>query len=287
MPSLKQSFLHVQVVLAIAASDNGGSGIADLCITNALPCSSFRSFVTPVTWNLTRGDDGLRTVYVTLRDAAGNVAAPYQASVQLNAPCKLLLNGGESIAQSSTITATLMSPAACSGAQQMCVTARAGAKRCSQWASTLGVKRLALGGRQGLHTVTAFFADSAQQGLPYNATASITLDSKAPIMSKVTMSFKAAYEASSNTVRLTWGPAQDAGSKVAGYKLVYLSKWGKPQPKCLTSNGEREVGQAGQLLSGSPAVLRAQLFASYQFRLCAVDAAGNVATGLTASIIAQ
>jgi hypothetical protein len=56
------------VTLAITASD----GVTKMCVSNTASCSSFIAFAPTKTWVLASGD-GTKTVYVSLKDAAGNV----------------------------------------------------------------------------------------------------------------------------------------------------------------------------------------------------------------------
>jgi subtilisin family serine protease len=57
------------VTLTIAGSD--ASGVASMCISNSSACTTFQAFATTKTWSLPQGD-GVKTVYVTLKDTAGN-----------------------------------------------------------------------------------------------------------------------------------------------------------------------------------------------------------------------
>jgi len=57
------------VTLTIAGSD--ASGIASMCVSNTSTCTAFEAFATTKTWKLAAGD-GAKTVFVTLKDTAGN-----------------------------------------------------------------------------------------------------------------------------------------------------------------------------------------------------------------------
>ena len=63
----------LDVVLSLLASDIG-SGASQMCISNMDTCTSWELFVTTKAWALTSGD-GTKTVYVKLKDAAGNESA--------------------------------------------------------------------------------------------------------------------------------------------------------------------------------------------------------------------
>ncbi|HET8935967.1 MAG TPA: S8 family serine peptidase [Polyangiales bacterium] len=57
------------VTLALTGTDE--NGVDSMCVSNAGSCSAFESFSATKTWQLTDGD-GLKTVRVALKDAAGN-----------------------------------------------------------------------------------------------------------------------------------------------------------------------------------------------------------------------
>ncbi|MEY4579255.1 MAG: hypothetical protein RL701_3958 [Pseudomonadota bacterium] len=59
----------VAVTLTIAGNDN--VGVTSMCVANTNTCSVFEKFATNKTWTLSSGD-GNKTVYVVLKDAAGN-----------------------------------------------------------------------------------------------------------------------------------------------------------------------------------------------------------------------
>jgi hypothetical protein len=60
------------VTLAISASDP--SGLAAMCISNGSSCSAWRPWAAAVSWTLAAGSGGTRTVYLRVKDGAGNVA---------------------------------------------------------------------------------------------------------------------------------------------------------------------------------------------------------------------
>lgn len=58
------------VSLSVSGSDS--VAVTSMCVSNTTACTAFSAFATLKSWTLTTGD-GVKTVYVTLRDAAGNV----------------------------------------------------------------------------------------------------------------------------------------------------------------------------------------------------------------------
>ncbi|MEI8082499.1 MAG: hypothetical protein WCI74_11710 [Actinomycetes bacterium] len=68
-------------VVTLSANDLGGSGLADMRISDDnLTWSLWETYATPKDWTLTAGD-GTKTVYVQYRDAAGNVSAIYSDTI--------------------------------------------------------------------------------------------------------------------------------------------------------------------------------------------------------------
>jgi subtilisin family serine protease len=57
------------VTLSSTASDP--SGVPSMCISNTTTCTAFQAFAASKSWSLTSGD-GIKTVWVTLKDGAGN-----------------------------------------------------------------------------------------------------------------------------------------------------------------------------------------------------------------------
>lgn len=74
---------QTQVTLTLSATDTG-SGVASMAISNDNFASgtNWENYTTSKTWNLTSGN-GLKTVYVKYKDAAGNISKIYSASITL------------------------------------------------------------------------------------------------------------------------------------------------------------------------------------------------------------
>jgi hypothetical protein len=85
------------VALALTASDDGGA--ITMCVSNTTTCTAFTPFSTVKNWTITAGD-GIKTVYVTLRDPAGNRTV-LNATIRLDitAPTGATLTATPSAAQ--------------------------------------------------------------------------------------------------------------------------------------------------------------------------------------------
>lgn len=79
-------------------------------------------------------------------------------------------------------------------------------------------------------------------------------------------------------VELVWPVAKDSQSGVSSYKVVYTQGATPPRPRCRTG---MSVNQQPQLSGGNMKLMVSGLKAGaeYTFRVCALDAAGNVAFG--------
>ena len=69
------------VTLSLTSSDD--SGAVSMCVSNTTTCTTFTAFAATKTWSLATGN-GMKTVYVTLRDASNN-RTTLTASIMLDA----------------------------------------------------------------------------------------------------------------------------------------------------------------------------------------------------------
>jgi subtilisin family serine protease len=67
------------VVLSIAGQDP--TGVAAMCLGNTRACAAWEPFASVRPWVLAAGPGGPRTVYLRLRDGAGNESVPVRASI--------------------------------------------------------------------------------------------------------------------------------------------------------------------------------------------------------------
>jgi subtilisin family serine protease len=151
------------------------------------------------------------------------------------------------------------------GVVQMCLSA---APTCSTWVAYATTATVDLPSGDGSKTVFASFRDArAQVSIP--ATASIVRDGTPPTNGAVLA------QPGNGQVALEASGFADATSGVAGYRVVFAPN--TPPASCAT----------GTLLGTpvEPAFVHTGLAngTTYAYRVCAVDAAGNVSTGATVS----
>jgi hypothetical protein len=120
----------------------------------------------------------------------------------------------------------------------------------------------------GVKTLWAWFRDGRGNvsSTPVKATA--TLDSTAPINGLVTAA------ASPGAIRLSWVGFTDATSGVAKYRVVQSTTTADPVAGC--TSGTVSEGTASTVSLAVPGKT------TRRYRVCAVDAAGNVSTGTLA-----
>lgn len=114
-------------------------------------------------------------------------------------------------------------------------------------------------------TVYVWFRDSWGNTSTTPVSDSILLDKVAPSMSPLNGA------PAPGLVALSWSPAADSGSGVAGYKLAWAR--GTTAPSCTSG----ALAYAGSLTSHT---LTGLTTGKYSFRLCASDRAGNLSTGV-------
>lgn len=144
---------------------------------------------------------------------------------------------------------------------------------CTTWVAMAETRTWSLLTGTGLRTVYAKFKDAAGNETAL-VTDTITIETTAPTTSTLTATAEAGLSAT-----FSWTAATDTQSGLAGYKLVYRAGTTYPTSKC--TNGT--VIYDGPDLSAAQAGLVSA--ATYSYRLCPYDAAGNFATGTTARVI--
>jgi hypothetical protein len=100
-----------------------------------------------------------------------------------------------------------------------------------------------------------------------------TGDRRAPLMSG-----RVQVQGLQGAVMLTWPAARDNGSGVSSYMVVYNAGSRPPRPRCITGT----QGKLKPQVSGNSMTLTVPgLLANtrYSFRVCPIDAAGNVGVG--------
>lgn len=177
------------------------------------------------------------------------------------------INGGAQLTRSTAVTLALTASDA-SGVAAMCVTNSAA---CTAFQTFTAARSWTLAAGDGVKTVTVFLRDR-RGNTTLAATspkASITLDATAPRNGTVTAT------AGNAQVALAWTGFADAGSGIAGYRVV--SATGETAPASCSGtvrySGNATSTSITGLVNGT----------KYAFRVCALDAAGNLSTGVTAS----
>jgi hypothetical protein len=176
----------------------------------------------------------------------------------------LAINNGQAATTSATVTLAISS----ADAATMCIT---NTTACTTFSAFAATKSWALTAGAGAKTVMVFLRDAA--GNTTTATtspkASITVDATAPTNGTVTATRGNAQ------VALAWTGFADAGSGIASYRVVGVQGTTAPASctgTALWTGGDHGVTATG-LTNGKP----------YAYRVCAVDAAGNLSTGAIAS----
>jgi len=217
---------------------------------------------------------------VAVKDARNNLTKPRLdlgaalASAVTSAPTApvstpgpvgtIKLNAGAAFTRTASVTVALT---VTSGkATQMCVS---NTSACTAWATAVATKTWTLAAGDGEKTVYVSWKDAAGHVSAAPATATIKLDATAPIGG--TMS----GTVNGTTLALSWSGFSDALSGLASYKLIGGTT--SPPVGCATGT----VVYAGTGTTASATMTKGK---TNYYRLCAVDAAGNVTAGLLATV---
>jgi hypothetical protein len=274
------------VTLALTATD--ASGVASMCIGNTSSCTAWQPFAQAKAWTLPSGD-GVKIVYVWLRDRVGNVTA---AAIQGQIVLDTTAPGNPTTLTSSSHALSTWSADRTVAIQWAGATeAGSGVSGYSlRWdrvpttipdavadttALTATSPSLADGGSQYVHLRTADRAGN------WSATAvhlgPFLIDGTPPVNGILTATPGTAR------VSLGWSRFSDAMSGLSAttpYRLVYSTS---AYPATWCTNGTPIfVGAAAQfehqnLVAGT----------RYFYRLCASDKAGNVSTGAVGTAVAR
>lgn len=191
---------------------------------------------------------------VTMNQAAGSTAPSGSVTIQ----------GGAEAVRTTAVTLSL-SATDDGTVTSMCLT---NTTTCSSWKTYATSSPWTLTSGSGLKTVRVFFRDEAGNVSPA-ASDTIVLDATPPTNGTVTATGGDAQ------VALSWTGFSDALSGLAGYKVVSQAN---------TAPASCSVGAV--LYSGTAtAFVHAPLSngLTFGYRVCALDAAGNVSTGVTAT----
>jgi hypothetical protein len=202
-------------------------------------------------------------------DGVGNlnlgVTASARPAPEHTAPLgTVVIQGGAAYSKLTVVTLTLAATDA-SGVTTMCLSNTAGA--CTSFVPYTTTKTWTL---SASGTVYVWFRDAWGNASVTPVSDSIIVDNTAPAIATFTAT------PSTGRVVMTWSAATDAGSGMGTYKLV----WAKAvtAPSCTT---DASTAYAGVLTSYTHSGLTS---GKYSYRLCAIDRAGNMSTGLTRTL---
>ncbi|MEZ4238697.1 MAG: S8 family serine peptidase [Myxococcota bacterium] len=268
-----------QAVLSWTGFADAASGIDHYVVTQKTGTKSPRSSCTdaPVwtgtdeTVTLTGLPNGTaHTWRVCAVDVAGNVSTGSTASAtpapEYVAPTgSLTLNGGDAWSSSSRLTASLAATDA-SGVSKACLS---NSTTCTSFFTMVDSKTWSVSG-SGLKTVNVWYQDVyGNVGGPFSDT--ISVDTVKPTNGTVLAT------GSSQTVTLTFDGFADGLSGLAGYVVTSNVGTSAPTSSC--------TGTPVWTGTGSPATVTGLVDGTtYTMRLCAVDVAGNLSTGVTATV---
>jgi hypothetical protein len=201
-------------------------------------------------------------------DLAGNVSAGVTASAtprpESNPPVgTIVINAGAAYTRSLTVALTLAATDD-TAVTQMCLSETTACTAFVAYATTAS-RTFAAG--EVAHTVYVWYRDTwGNTAAPVSAT--IKVDTVAPTGGAVTATY------GDGQVTLAWTASADTNSGVAGYRVVAAVT--TAPASCLGATLYEGTGltfTAANLTNGT----------TYAFRVCAVDKAGNVAAGVTAT----
>ncbi len=204
---------------------------------------------------------GLTSIGVTTTYTLAPIdVSPPEGTVRINADAPFTRAMGVSLSIQATDP---------SGVVRMCVSTAA---TCSSWENFAATKAITLPKGEGQKVVNAWFEDGRGNRNTVSFKDTIILDSVAPSTGRLS------GRAQGRSAVVSWGVGSDTNG-VSGYRLVY--KRGSSAPRATCSDGT-SVQLTPGTLSATVASLAART--TYAFRVCAIDNAGNVGSGSTASV---
>jgi hypothetical protein len=263
--------------LTWTAASDGVSGVAGYRVVFATGATAPASCntgtvvgeVTDLPLTVTGLVDGTRYSYrVCARDVAGNLSTGKTASVvpapEYEPPVgTMVINGGADVTGSTAVTLTIDASDA-SGVSQMCISAQTSCN--SSWVAFAPTKGASIAAGTGNRTIHLWLRD------PYGNTSgdladSILLDQTGPVDGTISAA------TAPGAITLTWTAATDAHTSVTSYKVVRKAGTAAPPSKCTS----------GTVVPSEGLSVTVAATAATSFRVCAIDAVGNVSTGVTVS----
>jgi hypothetical protein len=255
-----------------AASDAGGVASYRLLFARSADPSCTAGTVLYSGTALTFTHSGLQngTAYgyrVCPSDVAGNVgvgsAVAARPAPEFSAPVgTVAIDGGKLFANSATVTLTI-SASDPSGVASMCLSNSA---TCTQWETYATRKAWTLATANGPASVNAWFKDNFGNASAAPVKASVNVDAQPPTSGTLTST------ATVNTVSLRWTSASDPNG-IDKYRLVFAP--GTTAPASCSAGALLYLGSA---LAYDHTGLPSR--STYSYRLCAIDKAGNMNSGV-------
>ncbi|TLM65893.1 MAG: DUF1566 domain-containing protein [Deltaproteobacteria bacterium] len=225
--------------------------------------STWGAFAASKAFTLSTGD-GAKTVYVRFKNDGGTVhETVYSDSIVLDSVAPsgaVLINGGDAVTGSATVTLTLAA-SDLSGVAQMCVSE---GTTCTAWESYATTKTFTFSGADGSKTVSVLFKDAAGK-ISAAVKDSITLDRTAP----------------SGTVKINGGAATTRAATAA------LTLTGTGSPAQMRFSNDNAAWSAWEPFATAKASwpLDAAVDGSKTVYVQFKDAAGNVSAAVTDDIL--
>lgn len=274
-----------KVTVSISAKDDTSdmSGM-QMCISNTAECTTgFVAYASTSSFDL-EAADGSKTVYVWLKDQAGNtMAAPATDSITLDTKGPsgtVAINSGATLTTSRTVMAKFSAV----GATQMCYTTNGAdpATACGgAWRNYVSSLAIYLSAPEGPQTIRVAYRNAWSVVGPV-ASATIMYDITAPV-DPVSFSITP----SDVTADMRWDPttAADPASGVARFIVTYRQGTTLPPVKCtIPKKYVLSASVAPGATTSSVVITGLKAKKAYRFRLCTVDAAGNVSNGVVGSV---
>jgi hypothetical protein len=205
-------------------------------------------------------------------DKAGNISTGATASTKprpesIPPTGSITIKGGAEATKSTAVTLTLTASDDTSGPIRMCIS---NTMTFTTWTAFAPTKSWTLTSGNGTKTVNVWFKDvwDNVNATPYSDT--IILDTIAPTNGTVTAT------PGDTVVALDWGTGfTDGGSGIGSYKVVFAK--GSAPLSCSTGTMIYAGSDTSYIHTGLTNGTK------YGYRVCAIDKAGNISTGATAS----
>jgi hypothetical protein len=212
---------------------------------------------------------------VCATDAAGNLSVGATATEtpgadQTGPEGTVVLASGATYTGLATVPFTVSATDDMSAVTHMCVTT---ATTCTTFVAYATSGSVAVGATTGEKTVYATFRDT-YGNVGSAAVDTVYVDVTRPTDGAAALS---ATASATNQIDLSWGAATDAHAGLATYTVAYRSGTSTPS----TCNAATGVTRITGLTGTSTSVTGLIANTRYNFRVCAVDAVGNISTGKT------